>query len=103
MKITIYQMTDSNDEIHNLMFMDYKYISKRINIVSDFKKYYTKKYEYEDTFTTNKEEVILDEVFTKFNLNRPNDFKGHSLSVSDVVSLDDKLYFCDGFGWRLLY
>ena len=102
MNITIYQIVDSNDENHNLIFRDYNRISKLIDLKNDFSKYYIKKYEYEDTFTTNKEEVILDKIFTKFNCARPDDFKGHSLSVSDIVGLDDHLYFCDGFGWRLI-
>ncbi len=31
--------------------------------------------------------VILEELFVQFNLGRPYDFKGHSLSVSDVIVL----------------
>ena len=30
---------------------------------------------------------VLEEMFTKFNIDRPEDFKGHSLSVSDIVAL----------------
>ena len=44
--------------------------------------------------------TILDNLFTKFNLNHPEDFHGHSLSVSDVIVLGDKMYFCDDFGWK---
>lgn len=44
--------------------------------------------------------TILDNLFTKFNLNHPEDFHGHSLSVSDVIVLDDKMYYCDDFGWK---
>lgn len=29
----------------------------------------------------------LEELYTRFNLNRPSDFTGHSLSVSDIVAL----------------
>lgn len=41
----------------------------------------------------------LEDLFTKFNIKRPQDFKGHSLSVSDIVELDGKFYYCDNVGW----
>lgn len=41
----------------------------------------------------------LDDLFRKFNLNHPDDFHGHSMSVSDVVVLDGRMYYCDCFGW----
>lgn len=48
-----------------------------------------------------KENLIktLDYLFTKFNIAHPDDFRGHSLSVSDVVELDGVWYFCDSYGW----
>mgnify|MGYP002558437337 FL=1 len=33
-------------------------------------------------------EAILEGLYTRFNLNRPDDFRGHSLSVSDVIALN---------------
>ena len=44
----------------------------------------------------------LEAVFVKFNLDRPEDFKGHSLSVSDVVVMDDKAYYVDTIGFQPL-
>ncbi len=50
------------------------------------------------------EEDSLDTIFEKFNLDRPKDFKGHSLSVSDIVLLhkDGKntAHFVDSFGFQ---
>lgn len=47
-------------------------------------------------------EGILEDIFKKFNNDRPEDFTGHSLSVSDVVVLEDKegssAYFVDTVG-----
>lgn len=43
--------------------------------------------------------ATLDELFEIFNIRRPEDFKGHSLSVSDVVELDGANYYCDSTGW----
>lgn len=42
---------------------------------------------------------VLEGLFRKFNFNHPADFKGHSLSVSDIVELDGKYYYCDSFGY----
>ncbi len=44
----------------------------------------------------------LEAVFVKFNLDRPEDFNGHSLSVSDVVVMDDKAYYVDAVGFQPL-
>ena len=43
--------------------------------------------------------TALDDLFRQFNLNHPEDFHGHSLSVSDVVELDGVWYYCDSIGW----
>lgn len=37
----------------------------------------------------------LEALFEKFNHDRPEDFNGHSLSVSDVVVLEDKACYAD--------
>ena len=42
---------------------------------------------------------MLESLFVMFNVNRPEDFRGHSLSVSDVVSLEGRLFYCDTCGW----
>ena len=42
---------------------------------------------------------MLENIFVKFNTRRPEDFRGHSLSVSDVVSLEGRLFYCDICGW----
>lgn len=43
---------------------------------------------------------VLEELFYVFNCDHPEDFMGHSLSVSDVVVIDRKKYYCDSFGWK---
>ena len=41
----------------------------------------------------------LEDLFIRFNVNRPNDYCGRSLSVSDVVVLEGKPYYCDRVGF----
>lgn len=47
--------------------------------------------------------ATLEALYTQFNTKHPEDFRGHSLSVSDVIviSVDgkDTAYFCDSFGF----
>lgn len=51
-------------------------------------------------------ESILEGLYTRFNLNRPDDFRGHSLSVSDVIALNQggktECYYTDSFGFYKL-
>lgn len=41
----------------------------------------------------------LDHLFGVFNIHHPKDFRGYSLSVSDVVRLDGTDYYCYSLGW----
>ena len=47
---------------------------------------------------------VLESLYEKFNLQHPADYRGHSLSVSDIVVLHengrDTAYFCDSIGFK---
>ena len=51
-------------------------------------------------------ENILNNLWVEFNINHPEDFRGHSLSVSDIVVLWEPeeecldWYYCDSIGWK---
>ena len=49
-------------------------------------------------------ETSLEDIYTRFNIDHPKDFKGHSLSVSDVVVLhqngQDTAHYVDSFGYK---
>ena len=49
-------------------------------------------------------ETSLEDIYTRFNIDHPKDFKGHSLSVSDVVVLhqngQDAAHYVDSMGFR---
>lgn len=97
----IYQLKDG-DEYHYTRFTDYqtnKDAGANINI-SD----YDLKYEDSwDEVPGISSEMKLDSIYQRFNLNHPNDFTGHSLSVSDVIVVgnDDSqtAYYVDDFGF----
>ncbi len=46
---------------------------------------------------------ICDIIFHVFNMRKPAGFKGHSLSVSDIIELKTDIttsfYYCDTVGW----
>ena len=57
---------------------------------------YDKVYEYEDYSND------LERVFEKFNIAFPDDYRGRSLSVSDIVVMDGIGFYVDSIGFREL-
>lgn len=50
---------------------------------------------------------LLEDIYYRFNMEHPEDFYGHSLSVSDVVALKvggvTTVHFVDSYGWQELH
>lgn len=94
----IYQITERDPE-HNYRFMGLDYVEKKGMTVAraDYDLIYTALLTEKDT---------LDGIYERFNIQRPADFTGHSLSVSDVVVLNDgstvKAYYVDSIGFAEL-
>lgn len=42
----------------------------------------------------------LDIVYEKLNLYHPSDYKGHSLSVSDIIEINGDMYYVDSIGFK---
>ena len=61
---------------------------------------------YDVVFDGELETNDLESIYTKFNMDHPTDFKGHSLSISDVVELYDEnsseFYYVDQFGFKAI-
>ena len=53
-----------------------------------------------------KPDQILEGIFHQFNMNRPDDFRGHSMSVSDIIALkvngEVSFHYVDSFGFKRL-
>ena len=92
----IYQLKDSA-ETRDIRFMDMDYLEKEGIPVS--RENYTLVYTGELT-----EGMSLEDIYTKFNIDHPADFTGHSLSVSDVVVLhqdgENTSHYVDSVGYR---
>ena len=85
---------------HNAKFMSLEFVKKHdiMPKLSD----YNKVYEGEIEIPEHSRYSTLDNIYVKFNTAHPEDFKGHSLSMSDVVEVDGKFHYCDSFGWEVL-
>ena len=92
----IYQLKGT-DETRDFRYMAMDYLEMKGIPVS--------KENYELVYTGElKEGMSLDDIFTKFNIDHPADFTGHSLSVSDVVVLhqdgENTSHYVDSVGYR---
>lgn len=96
MTYKIYQIRNMRNCRYAFEFYDY---AKDYFDLNDYDEVYSGQLdETSDSSTIS----ILEELFYKFNVKRPDDFEGHSLSVSDVVELDNSKYYVDALGWKKL-
>ena len=100
MKYTIFQIKNPTNSREEEMFMKYAFRGlDRIDNV-DLNRY-EKVYEG-NIEMTGSDFKILEELFTMFNINRPKDYNGRSMSTSDIVLLNNNYYYCDRVGWKIL-
>lgn len=99
MKINIYQINQDRDT-QRLKFMGLDAVRKVLRSAEPDCAAYDKVYSG-DVKCRN-----LEDVFVLFQSGRPEGFQGHSLSVSDVVEVEDAasitpgFYFCDNIGFK---
>ena len=92
----IYQLKDA-EEARDIHFMGMDYLESKGIVVT--------RENYDLLYTAPLEEgTSLEDIYTRFNIDRPADFRGHSLSVSDVVVLhqngENTSHYVDSFGYR---
>ena len=94
----IYQIKDDSKG-REYLFMGMEYLKKQ-GISAEYDDY---QMVYSDVLAENE---TLDSLYEKFNIRRPLDFMGHSLSVSDVVALkkdgEISAHYVDSFGYTEL-
>lgn len=93
----IYQLRESGERTYQFMGMrEASNFGFEIH-GEDYELIYSDRLGMEDT---------LNSLYEKFNINHPQDFTGHSLSVSDVVVMrkngESKAYYVDSFGFTEL-
>ena len=100
-KYSIYQVK-RGDEYSRLSFNSWNEL-KKFNLPFDKNNYEEVYGGYvSDVSRSQGRGVILDNIYTKFNIDRPEDFRGHSLSVGDVIVLEDNnvssAFYVDSYG-----
>ena len=93
---SIYQLNDSPElRYHRFTSLDSLEKDKLSIDKANYNLVYTETLKSTDT---------LDSIYTKFNTDHPNDFFGHSLSISDIISVSkdgkDTTYYVDTFGFK---
>ena len=104
MKYEIYQLNTDLENGAEMRFMNYQWNTSNGHEITADK--YLKVYEGEIDEGSQKvfDPIIYvaEKLYEMFNINRPADFTGHSMSVSDVVVLDGKAYYCNNVGFKEL-
>lgn len=96
---SIYQLKD-DDESRKHLFLNSADLEKSgySPNIADYELKYTGA--FSDIPDTNK----LEGIYYRFNMERPDDFTGHSLSVSDIIVIEDgnnkTAYFVDSVGYK---
>lgn len=94
MKIKVYQIDDKLDR-YNTGFRSYDSVMKVAGRVDPSI--------YKTVYDGNVDADNLEAIYTLCNTDHPVGYNGHSLSVSDVVELEDgSCHFCDSFGFQEL-
>lgn len=93
MKIKVYQINSDRDT-NRLAFMSHEFVMQ----------YGWSPKLYDKVFDGEIPGNNLDDIYRELNIGvKPEDYKGHSLSVSDVCEIikenESKFYYCDSFGW----
>ena len=93
-QFTIYQINGKKENARNFMFtglemLEHLGIKKQLSL-----DLYDKVY---DGWIDD--EANLDEIFAKFQGKKPEGYKGRSISVSDIIRIEAKYFFCDDYDW----
>lgn len=93
MRIKIYQISNDRDT-NNVKFFGLKHLkqfqgSEKVDASL-----------YNEVFDGEVETANLEMIFRQFNSEHHPLFRGHSLSVSDVVVMDGKAHFCEPVGFE---
>lgn len=89
-----YEILQLNNKSEDMMFESFDYIKSKFDINN-----YDVVYEGEIDDNDKDVDDILEDIYVHFNMFTPKNFKGHSVSMSDVIRLDGTDYYCDRYGF----
>lgn len=97
-KFSILQLDPNCENYLGKLFSGIHFLEKCMNTKPNLRDYnviYTS-----EIVDDNKSELMLcEDIFRIFNSNYPEDYLGHSLSISDIVAINGNYYYCDNFGF----
>jgi len=84
------------------VFRDYEFAQRKVeDFANNWQGHYEKVYEGDlDAAEIDNIRDALELLFHIFNVDHPKDYEARSLSVSDIVVLDEEPFYCDSFGWK---
>lgn len=101
--ILIYQLRDG-EELRDYYFASTEELEKRSLAVE--RRHYEPLYTMTFPTTETKPERLLEDFFYMFNMRRPGDFRGHSMSISDIIAIklngEVSFHYVDLFGFKRL-
>lgn len=87
-------------EFRDYLFMNYEYAKSHGFSLSHYEEMYDDSFPYNENSAFDDIYSLLDSIFVMFNMDRPEDFKGHSMSVSDLIQLEDgRIFYVDDLGF----
>ena len=98
-KYEVWQINDTNER-SPYKFMGYSFLEKY--------KFSPSRRDYIKVYEADLGDMDLEDIFILLNTTRPEGFKGHSLSVSDIVVLKttdtgkESAFYVDSFGFKNL-
>ena len=94
-KFEIWQTDDRKRMFEGSRFLGYS------GMKPQFDKTYKKVFEGEID-SDAKDSDVLEKIYAQYQGQKPEGYKGRSVSVSDVIKLDGKTYFTDDYGFTRL-
>ena len=93
MKIKVFQIVSERDKrsvkFAGLEEMKKYQVSDKVNAAL-----------YEEVFDSDVDRDTLEGVYELLNTDHPPLYRGHSMSVSDVVKTEDGFFYCDRYGFK---
>lgn len=93
-KYRIYQIDSKAESAHGIIFSSLAMLERlglREKLTLDL---------YDMVYEGVMESVDPERLFMMFQGQKPEGFKGHSLSVSDVVEIEGDFFYCDSYRWE---
>lgn len=93
MRVKVYQI-DCKRDVHHVKFQDLDNTAKFQSHAA------VDPALYDEVFNAELDITDVEEVYRRFNTEGHPLYRGHSLSVSDVVVMNDRAYFCQPVGFQ---